>query len=167
VNCCTDFSAWDATAKLVRESAAGRTYLDVNFNFPDDFNLFVELSHGAAYMGRPEQRQHFDFLLKSQAARSISNIASPAAKTPESQLSFLLDRFRDLSMEVYAVDMTTDELRDAGLWVVRVLIPALVPMSPIYSSRFLGHPRLYSYPPAAGFGPRTRGDVNPLPQPFA
>ena len=34
-------------------------------------------------------------------------------------------------------------------------------------ARFLGTPRLYDYPRAAGFGPRSEADINPEPQPFA
>jgi ribosomal protein S12 methylthiotransferase accessory factor len=50
---------------------------------------------------------------------------------------------------------------------VRVVIPGLMPMSSIHRARFLGHPRLYEYPKAAGFGALTEADINPYPQPFA
>ena len=170
VNCATDFSAWDAAAKLIREAAAGRAHMASDpsvISFPDDIWHFVELKHGAAYMGRPERRAEFDFLLKGRNCRQISELALEDVETPRQQLNFLLDRLREKKFEAFAVDLTTDELRDAGLFVFRVLIPDLVPMSPVHSGRFLGHPRLYSYSAAAGFGTRTLDDVNLAPQPFA
>jgi ribosomal protein S12 methylthiotransferase accessory factor len=170
VNCATDISAWDAAAKLIREAAAGRTYMAAdadNVSFPDDLWQFVELKHGAGYMGRPEQRSEFDFLLKGRTIAPISGLAVDGLDTPRQQLDFLLARLKALDFEVFGVDLTTDELRDCGLYVFRALIPDLVPMSPVYAARFLDHPRLYRYPLAAGFGARTLEDVNPAPQPFA
>ena len=167
VNCSTEFSWWDAIGKLVREAAAGRAYLASHSQFPDDLRAFSELSHGAAYMGRPEQRAGFDFLLKGDATRRLSGYPTDSVDTTEQRLAFLMRVFREKGFNIYALDLTTDELRDVGLNVVRVLIPDLVPMTPLHSARFLDHPRLYSYPEAAGFGSRTRADVNTAPQPFA
>ena len=56
-----------------------------------------------------------------------------------------------------SVDLTTDELRDVGLWAVRVIIPALMPISFVHRARFLGTPRL-------GIAEDL---VNPDPLPFA
>ena len=54
-----------------------------------------------------------------------------------------------------------------GIWVVRVVIPDLMPMTSDYLGRFLGTPRLYDYPRQAGFGALSEQDINPQPQPFA
>ncbi len=167
VNCSTDFCGWDAAAKLIRESAAGRIFLSDGLSHPENLESFVDLSHGAAFMGKPAQRDAFDFLLKSRRSRNISEMTLDLADSPTDQLEFLIERLRANNMEAVAIDLTTDELREVGLWTMRVLIPDLVPLSSIYTARMLDHPRLYSYPEKAGFGVRTRADVNPDPQPFA
>ena len=74
---------------------------------------------------------------------------------------------KEMDMEVIAIDLTTDELRERGAWVVRAVIPGLMPMSSDYRARFLGTPRLYEYPKNAGFGSITENDINRAPQPFA
>jgi ribosomal protein S12 methylthiotransferase accessory factor len=92
-------------------------------------------------------------------------IDAPAEETQ--QLDFLVKRLHSLGMDCIALDLTTDELRDVGLWVVRVVTPELVPMSAVYRARFLGYRRIYDYPEKAGFGKLTEADINPAPQPFA
>ena len=95
----------------------------------------------------------------------MSAVLAPADDT--GRLNHLLARLRALDMDVVAVDLTTDELREMGIWVVRVVIPGLMPMGSVQCGRFLGHRRLYDYPRAAGHGVLTEDDINPAPQPFA
>jgi len=90
-----------------------------------------------------------------------------APQDEPSRLRLLIDRLKAIGTDAIVVDITTDEVRDAGLWVVRVVTPGLLPMSTIHRARFLGHSRLYAYPEWAGFGTRVESDVNPAPQPFA
>lgn len=165
VNCATGFCAWECCAKLVRESACGRTQVELGIPYPDSFDKFVSLTHGASYMGKPERRGEFDFLLNSTTSRKIGEMKVEGVNTEAEKLRYLVQRFNELGMEILLVDLTTDELRDAGLWVVRAVIPGLVPMTPIHSARFLDHPRLKDYPSKAGFAPVE--SFNPAPQPFA
>jgi ribosomal protein S12 methylthiotransferase accessory factor len=53
------------------------------------------------------------------------------------------------------------------MWVVRVIIPALQPLSFSYRARYLGHARLYQAPRLMGHPVREEADLNPWPQPFA
>jgi ribosomal protein S12 methylthiotransferase accessory factor len=167
VNCATDFSAAAACAKTIREAAPARTVFQVPREIPPDVADFHSLYDGAVYMGRSEQRSAFDFLLKGSARRPLSAVEIDAPQDGRSRLRLLIDRLKAIGSDAIAVDITTDEVRAAGLWVVRVVTPGLLPMSTIYRARFLGHARLYTYPEQAGFGTRVEGDINPAPQPFA
>ncbi len=167
VNCATSFSRWDACAKLIRESAMGRSMLGVPLPVPDDIRDFVELEQGAIYMGRIAQRPAFDFLTDSTVVTPISRLSQPNLSTPRQQLRYLLDRLHTLDMEVVLVDLTTDELRDAGLRVIRAVIPALMPMSPTYRARYLGHPRLLAAQAKQEQETGLAVNINPYPQPFA
>jgi ribosomal protein S12 methylthiotransferase accessory factor len=167
VSCATDFSAAAACAKTIREAAPARAVFQLPRAIPGDVADFQSLYEGAVYMGRSEQRSAFDFLLKGTARRPLSAVEIDPPHDERSRLRFLIDRLRAIGTDAIVVDMTTDEVRDAGLWVVRVVVPGLLPMSTIHRARFLGHPRLYTYPEQAGFGTRVEGDINPAPQPFA
>jgi ribosomal protein S12 methylthiotransferase accessory factor len=167
VNCATDFNAAAACAKTIREAAPARPVFEEGYSFPADFNDFAELHDGAAYMGRPELAHAYEFLLKSANAKLLSAVEMEAPLGKHARLQFLLNRLRAKNMDAIVVDLTTDELRALGIWVVRVVIPGLMPMSTHYRGRFLGHQRLYDYPASAGYGRMTEADINPFPQPFA
>ncbi len=167
VSCSTDFNAHEAAAKVIRESATGRTMFEYPRNIPENFEDFLQLEEGAAYMGRPEQRKHFDFLLNSNKTVPISAMQGAYPSTDSGKLKWLKKRFTDLGMKVYVTEITTDELQEVGLRAVRVIIPELMPMTPVYRARFLAHKRLYDYPLKAGFGAVTEDTLNHAPQPFA
>lgn len=167
VSCSAGVSAWDNCAKLIRESACGRFAVEATNTIPENFEDFYALEHGASFMGRPEQRSQFDFLANSPNIRPISTLKSEYPQELKGQYEFLIKRFRDFGMDVVLVDLTTDELRAAGLWVIRAVIPALVPMSCIYRSRYLGHPRIYEYARNINADIQREEDINLFPQPFA
>lgn len=171
VSCSTEFNMMDACAKIVRESAAGRTAFEDRRTLPDDVRDFIALEDGAAYMALADNRAAFDFLTCSTRRQGMTQLL--AAYAPQDgmddieRLNWLISRMKALGMDVAAVDLTTDELRTVGLWAVRVVVPQLMPMSTSYRARFLAHPRLYDYAKAAGLGAFCEQDVNPYPQPFA
>jgi ribosomal protein S12 methylthiotransferase accessory factor len=167
VMCSTEMDPAVAIAKVIRESAASRLAMQVPQQLPDSFDDYMAVSHGAAYMGKRERQSAFDFLIQSPRCQRLSNMPRLATSHPERDLINLLDRLRRHGMEVIAVDLTTDEARRAGFWVVRVIIPALQPLSFHYRTRYLGHPRLYEAPRAMGFPVYAEADINPWPQPFA
>lgn len=167
VNCATEFSAAAACAKTIREGAPARPVFEDGYAHPADIADFVDLHDGAAYMGRPAMRGGFDFLLDSPHRRALADIEVDVGADADARLRFLLNRLRAKGMDAVAVDLTTDELREIGVWVVRVVIPGLMPMSPVHRARFLDHPRLYDYPELAGYGRPSEDSINPLPQPFA
>lgn len=168
VNCAAEFDPVLAYAKTIREAApARRVFEEGDRHYPDDIADFVALEEGAAYMGMPAQRHAFSFLLDNPARCSLEQVGLHAPDGDPTRLRFLIERLRAIGTDVIAVDLTTRELRDVGVWVVRVVIPGLMPMTSVQRARFLGHPRLYAYPEAAGFGALTEADINPYPQPFA
>jgi ribosomal protein S12 methylthiotransferase accessory factor len=125
----------------------------------------VSLMDGATYMGRPERAHAFEFLLGSP--REVPLSALSQSHSAPTDLSELLKIFCELSMQVVAVDLTTKEARQAGLYVVRVLVPDLQPLSFNASAQYLGHSRLYSAPPLLGFQAKAENELNRWPQPFA
>ncbi len=68
----------------------------------------------------------------------------------------------------FIVDVSTQEARQAGLYVVKAVLPHLVPAYFFENKRPLGIQRLYSLPVTLGYrtAPLSEGDLNPLPHPF-
>jgi ribosomal protein S12 methylthiotransferase accessory factor len=121
---------------------------------------------GALESGPLDRRHRFDFLLEGpRPVRTPSDLPRPGPA--EQPLAWLLDRLHRAGCEVVAVDLTTDEARQVGASVVRVLVPELMPLSFAHRARYLAHPRLYAAPAAMGHPVLDEADVNPLPQPFA
>ncbi|WP_421506776.1 YcaO-like family protein [Erwinia rhapontici] len=167
VNCSTSFDPWDSCGKMIRESAMGRSVLEHELSLPKDMRDFIALEHGAVFMGRAEQRPAFDFLTNSSGEVAISQLQAGLPQQPAAQLKQLVARFRQLGMDVVIVDMTTDDLREAGLHVVRAVIPELLPMTSSYRARYLGHPRLLQQQQRLSEQTGDKVTINPWPQPFA
>jgi ribosomal protein S12 methylthiotransferase accessory factor len=167
VMCSTELDPVMAIQKVTREAASSRIAFRVNYDVPESWDDFHDVMHGAKYMGRPENVQAFDFLLKSPAQRRLSDMPRINSGDSREDLRRLLASLRRRGIEVFAVDLTSDEAARAGLRVVRATIPTLQPLSFSYRARFLGHPRLYDLPRQMGYPVRSEGELNVYPQPFA
>jgi ribosomal protein S12 methylthiotransferase accessory factor len=167
VMCSTELDPAVAVTKIMRESASSRTSLQRPQACPESWDDFLDVFHGATFMGRRAQLPAFDFLRHSPRRRQLSDLPVLTTGDERQDLANLLARLQAHEMEAFAVDLTTDEARRAGMWVVRTIIPALQPLSFSYRARFLGHPRLYDAPRLLGYPVRSEAEINPWPQPFA
>lgn len=110
----------------------------------------------------------FDFLrTDSTATKKVSDLRVGLELSAEEQLSWLLEKLDDAGMSALAVNITTSEAEEAGIHVVRVIIPELMPVSFVHQVRYLAHPRLYDAPAAMGYPVRSEPQLNHYPQPFA
>jgi ribosomal protein S12 methylthiotransferase accessory factor len=64
-----------------------------------------------------------------------------------------------------AVNVTTDEIAEKGFFTVKTLVPGLHPLW-AGADVPLGGTRIYEVPPALGFRPKTRSEMNLYPHPF-
>ncbi|MFE9335617.1 YcaO-like family protein [Streptomyces sp. NPDC007063] len=165
----------DAVAKLHREAASLRIALRHHITNQarggrpgDDAEQLVDVVGGAAQAGPRSARDRFAFLLEGEREeRPLTALPRPAATDPRSVLDWLLERLHARGCEVIAVDLTTDEARQAGATAVRVAVPQLMPLSFVHRARYLGHPRLYEAPRAMGHPVLSEDEITRLPQPFA
>jgi ribosomal protein S12 methylthiotransferase accessory factor len=165
VACATALTASDAICKVIRDLGGLTLSMRGERQLPNDWDDFIDPLHGASYMAQGTVSGAFDFLTRPLKSVRLSDIQTP--KTEEYGLPEIVRTLRRLEMATYAVDLSTDEAIRAGVRVVRVIIPALQPLSFRYRARFLGHPRLYSAPAAMGYPSRSEPELNPWPQPFA
>ncbi|WP_406480507.1 YcaO-like family protein [Streptomyces platensis] len=167
VMCNTSLDPADSIAKITRESASSRIAMQAQREMPESIDDFQHVFHGAAYMGRPDRRHDFDFLLESQASRPFSELPTLTTGDSGRDLALLVAKLEQAGYEAVAVECSSDEARDVGFRVVRVLVPGLMPLSFTYRARYLAHPRLYEAPARMGYPVLAEADINPLPQPFA
>jgi ribosomal protein S12 methylthiotransferase accessory factor len=167
VMCATDVDPARAVTKVLREGASCRIALGSSPPAPDSVEQFVQVFDGAVYMGAPERRTAFRFLLDTPNTRRLSEMAKPATGDAVGDLRFVLARLAAAGLEAVAVDLTTDEALRSGFRVVRVVVPGLQPLSFAHLARYLGHPRLYDAPALMGHPVNSEQELNPWPQPFA
>jgi ribosomal protein S12 methylthiotransferase accessory factor len=169
VSCATAVTPELAFGGAIRESVQARMAIRRETQLPSQFADYHDLLHGASYYARGGHRGDFDFLFQNGRHTTLNDMphASSAVDTPAAELRFLIDRLALAGVEPFAVDLTTDELRDVGLRAVRVIVPELVPLSFVHRARYLGTPRLYSHWRTHGDGPVSEENINPNPMPFA
>ena len=167
VACATGYDADSVYRKTLYELAQ-LNYVDWESSEPpEDPRDITALIDGAIYMARPEHAEAFDFLSAGRQTRKLSHFASHDLIDDDARIADLRNRLSCIGCEIYLVNLTTDDLAQAGVHVVRAIIPGLMPMSPVYRARYLGHPRLYDYARYAGLAGFSERDVNQDPQPFA
>ncbi|MES0824967.1 YcaO-like family protein [Ruegeria sp. SCP11] len=170
MTCASALTMEDAVRKALREAGPLRTVLYQDRAYPDDPEDFSEVIDGAAYYADGNRLEAFDFLLSSVRPDMLHMPACASlseAQTPEEQLVALTELLASKGHEAVAVDITTDELRDVGLWIIRAILPSLMPLSFSYRARYLGTPRLYHYMRMATGRTFAETRVNPDPIPFA
>jgi ribosomal protein S12 methylthiotransferase accessory factor len=167
VTAACDLDPVSACAKAMREAVSTRLAVIATPDRPSSSDACIKLEHGAVFMGERERMSEFDFLLKSPHSVDMHALPNHDSGDSRRNLQWLIGRLREHAMEVVAVELTTDDLRDSGLRAIRVVIPQLMPMSYVSLARFLDHPRLRQYGEHVHGRPFTADMVNPLPQPFA
>ncbi|SRR5216683_8339265 len=138
----------------------------VSVTNPSEFTHLED--HLFAYV-HPEMLGNFDFLLKNPISMSFRELPNLSNHNLAVTLKDILAIFSNLNMEVIAVDITTEDIKEAGFTVLRVLIPGLEPLSQDHNIRFLGRTRLYELPKYMGYDSKIRYEsyITKLPHPFA
>jgi ribosomal protein S12 methylthiotransferase accessory factor len=122
---------------------------------PPSAQHISDLEGHVAYYLAPSRARAFDFLDgPGPTPRSVDLAKLPAQPDPETACRELVARLAAAGLDCYAVDVTAPEVRAAGLWVVRAVVPGLYPLL-VGTGVRPEHPRLAADAP-----------VNPDPHPF-
>ena len=167
VSCAAALDPVQALTKAMRDTGPLRRFIGQGGPPPDDVREFCDLPHGASFMAKAEQAAAFDFLTNTSRTVTLEEMAAFGPIDATEALRRVVQRLGEMKMEVFAVDLTTDEALRAGMRVVRVLVPGLQPFAFHSRARYLGHPRLYTAPVAMGYPSRDESRLNRCPQPFA
>lgn len=167
VMCNTSLDPVDSVAKMLREAASSRIALQVERALPDRVEQYTNVYHGAVHMGRPENAGAFDFLTSTTQTRRLTDVPHLATGDARADLDLVVRRLTAAGYEAVVVEITTDEARDVGFRVVRVIVPGLMPLSFVHTARYLAHPRLFQAPARLGYPVAAEPELNHDPQPFA
>lgn len=137
---------------------------------PDFQNLTSFDHHCIFYLKRPDLvPEAFAFLDKAEPGVPLSSIPDRSTGRVLGDINLCVEALRQAGLEVIVVEITTPDIREVGMRVVRVVIPGMVPLHGVYKYPFLGSKRLADFPlrtsPARGDVPEGL-DFNPHPHPF-
>lgn len=126
-----------------------------------------ELDDHVRFYADPQNAASVDFLDGSPRSHDVVSLPRLPGSTCEEWIAAICRRLARRGTSGYAVDVTSPDVRDAGLSVVRVVAPELCALDVEHRARLLGGARLYDEPVRLGMCERFEEcDVNPDPHPF-
>jgi ribosomal protein S12 methylthiotransferase accessory factor len=165
-----DPSPTTALVKSLEELAHTRKYAAQLMDHTPEVPFDVAAGHPAVKTQREHLRaycpqasiRHAEFLWASDESHELLRAEEPAPS-----LAALVARVSAAGLEPIACDLTTPDVADLGLAVIRVVVPGLHPLYMGHENRTLGGHRLDEVPARLGYeGPATGEPDNPYPHPF-
>jgi ribosomal protein S12 methylthiotransferase accessory factor len=170
-----DASAEIAVIKSLEELAHTRKFAKQLMEYTPALPVEVEEGHPQVqdqkhhlrFYCPQESKQFIEFAWASSEVRDFNQMAHRACGDPEQELAAMVKELSAAGLEPVACDLTTPDIADLGLRVVRAVVPGMHPLFMGHRNRALGGRRLYEVPQKLGYpglGP-DRAD-NPYPHPF-
>ena len=135
--------------------------------FRDDFADVATFADHIRVYADPEHAPRAAFLTASPAGVALSTVAPLLGSTVDEQLASLVERLLQAGIEPCMVDVTTPDVAELGLHVVRTIAPELCMLDVRQDACFLGGSRLRAAPVELGL--RTRklspASTKPCPRP--
>lgn len=130
-------------SNTLRPYRADRKYAD---SFRSDYKDVTDLAHQSQiYLDR--RMWH---TLERVTATSSTVTFNDMPRVTNDLLDHMVSKLAARGMDVLCVDVTTPDIAEVGLWVVRVIVPGLLPNGTA-GLPFLGGSRLYDVPVANGW----------------
>ncbi|MCU1264095.1 MAG: hypothetical protein JWM21_413 [Acidobacteria bacterium] len=127
------------------------------------------LSDHSAFLMAPERIGEFAFLLENGRRQAIADLPNLSQGDLKLDLNTCVDSLIAAGCRVVYADLTTSDIVDFGLRVVRTIATGLQPMHFGFGEERLGGRRLFEVPRTLGHANevRTEKDLNPCPHPLA
>jgi bacteriocin biosynthesis docking scaffold, SagD family len=108
-----------------------------------------------------------DFLFNKNKRISFNDIIRISGNSREEMLFAIINAIKNVGNRVIVYDLTTSDIRELGLTVVRALVPGFHPLFMGYNDRALGGTRLWTVPKKIGYSRIFSDEVdNPAPHPY-
>jgi ribosomal protein S12 methylthiotransferase accessory factor len=121
------------------------------------------------YFADPAHLPEIDFLLAAGPRRNLADLPNRSLGSAEADLPVCVAGLTAAGHRAVFADLTTADLRDYPIRVVRTIAPDLQPMHFGYGQERLGGRRLFELPRRLGYATtlRSAADLNPCPHPLA
>jgi ribosomal protein S12 methylthiotransferase accessory factor len=127
----------------------------------------LEQTHHLRFYCPQAAKRFAGFAWASPDDRPLAAVEPIPGSSAREQLDAVVAAVAAADLDVIACDLTTPDVADLGLAVVRVVVPGLHPLFMGHRNRALGGTRLYTVPRRLGFaGLEPGGPDNPYPHPF-
>lgn len=162
-----------AILKTMIELSQGRISWKMDFvegvdrKFKKDFSDIRDFNTRVELYTNPDMKKFLRFVYAStQQSDMLSNRLTP--QNPNKLLSSLVQRFESKGLHVYVTDLTPPDIRSAGYYTVRVLIPGMTEITNDSVYPRLGGRRLKTLPVTLGYSrqPTRFTDFYRIPHPF-
>ncbi len=131
---------------------------------------FQSVNHQDAHLrfyGDHENSHLADFIFSSEDRIAFQDIPSPFTGDHYQDLPKLVAEIGHIHHRVLVADLTTPDIGELGLSVVRAVIPGFHPLQMGHANRALGGTRLWEVPQLLGYrGVRREQGDNPAPHPY-
>jgi ribosomal protein S12 methylthiotransferase accessory factor len=117
------------------------------------------------YWLNPDRLDHANFLISSKKEVALKDLANHEQGDVQLDLKELSNRIHRCGFDLYASDITTEDIESLGLKVVRILIPDLMPLNTSHRNLALGSNRFTSFRNKMNVDSSTL--INTFPHPFA
>ena len=135
---------------------------------PDpEYNNVVDQASHINFWCDPANTPLANFLFSSEEYVSFDEIENISMNDAKVDLQVLLNKVRAAKYRVLLCDLTSPDVRELGLVVVRAIIPGFQPMFIGHKQRSLGGRRLSMVPMKLGYQSiLAEGKDNPAPHPY-
>ncbi len=164
----------DAARKALLEAAQCRVawkrdlVQGANRRYAADYHDVVDFSDHARLYTLREMRRHLEFLWTGGPEVAVADLPSASTGDTTRDLERCVNLLDAAGLQPIALDVTSDDVRQAGCHVVRVLIPGMEALHARHTSPFRGGKRLREVPYRLGLTSyvRDEDEMNPVPHPF-
>jgi len=171
VGCATRATLHEACEKALLEAAQCLSWAHYLLTQrPDwkptpDYSNVIEFEDHVRLFLEPEMRQHLDFLMDTPRRVRLSERDS-AQRSDAQLLRSALDAVRGAGLDVLETELTTRDVAEVGMHVVKVIVPGLVPLTADHKFPALASPRYREVPRKLGLCGDEAVTFNPIPHPF-
>ncbi|MBY0572293.1 MAG: YcaO-like family protein [Undibacterium sp.] len=162
-----------ATAKALEELAHTRRYshrVHTHLAAISPDNDYEQVRNQMDHLnlaGDHRNRSLIDFALSSRQRQSFDDIVSLASDDQSQTVARVVAQVEATGHEVLVAELTSEDIAQVGLTVVRVMVPGYHPLFMGHQWRALGGERLWNVPEKLGLSTRfARGGDNPIPHPY-
>ncbi|MFB9325019.1 YcaO-like family protein [Paenibacillus aurantiacus] len=120
------------------------------------------------YYEQPFASEELAFTVASNQIRPLGREAAPVPDTESRRLARLVERLESRGLEALCVDLTTDDARELGLHVVKMIVPGTIQLPRSEGERLVTSRRIYDTPVELGLRSRPiePQELNISPHPF-